>query len=59
MKDFLAPNGVIKKQMVDFSKRIESKEKIVCKLKVYKEEGHVPFQSLYHGLRFIYSLKKE
>ena len=56
--DFLDPEGVIKKQLVDFSQRIESKENIVCKLKIYEEEGHVPFQSLYHGLRFIYASKK-
>jgi len=58
MTDFLDPEGVIKKQLVDFSHRIESKEKIVCQLKIYEDEGHVPFQSLYHGLRFIYASKK-
>lgn len=57
LKDFLDPQGVIKKQVLDFSQRIESKENIVCKLKIYEEEGHVPFQSLYHGLRFIYGNK--
>jgi len=55
LKDFLDPDGVIKKQLLDFTQRIESKENIVCKLKVYEEEGHVPFQSLYHGLKFIYA----
>lgn len=58
LTDFLDPEGVIKKQLIDFSQRIESKENIVCKLKIYEEEGHVPFQSLYHGLRFIYASKK-
>ncbi len=57
-KDFLDPEGVIKKQLLDFTKRIESNEKTICKLKIYEDEGHVPFQSLYHGLRFIYSSKK-
>jgi len=57
MTDFLDPEGVIKKQLVDFSQRIKSKENIVCKLKIYEDEGHVPFQSLYHGLRFIYESK--
>jgi len=53
--DFLDPEGVIKKQLIDFNQKIESTENIVCKLKIYEDEGHVPFQSLYHGLRFIYS----
>lgn len=59
MTDFLDPEGVIKKQLVDFSQRIESKDNIVSKLKIYEDEGHVPFQSLYHGLRFIYTLTND
>ncbi|WP_430814782.1 alpha/beta hydrolase [Carboxylicivirga sp. RSCT41] len=55
LKDFLDPDGVIKKQLYDFTQRIESKENIVCKMKSYEDEGHVPFQSLYDALRFIYS----
>jgi uncharacterized protein len=58
LTDFLDPEGVIKKQLLSFIPKIESKENIVCKLKIYEDEGHVPFQSLYHGLRFIYSSKK-
>ena len=58
MTDFLDPEGVIKKQLVDFSQRIQSKDSITCKLRIYQDEGHVPFQSLYHGLRFIYATKK-
>lgn len=54
MNDFLDPKGLIKGQLQTFAKKIESKENIVCKLKIYDEEGHVPFQSLYHALRFIY-----
>ncbi|MBS2209830.1 alpha/beta hydrolase [Carboxylicivirga mesophila] len=57
MTDFLDPEGVIKEQLVDFSQRLESKNNISCKLKIYEDEGHVPFQSLYHGLRFIYTSK--
>jgi hypothetical protein len=57
LKDFLDPEGVIKKQLVSFTKRIKSKENIFCELKIYEDEGHVPFQSLYHGLRFIYASK--
>ncbi|MEN8122852.1 MAG: alpha/beta hydrolase-fold protein [Bacteroidota bacterium] len=53
LNDFLDPNGVIKKQLLNFTNLIESDENIVCKLKIYKDEGHVPYPSLYHGLRFL------
>lgn len=56
LKDFLDPEGVIKTQLVEFTKKLESDPNIECGLKIYKEEGHVPFQSLYHGLRFIYEI---
>lgn len=57
-KDFLDPQGAIKTQLVSFSQKIESKEHVVCRLKIYTDEGHVPYQSLYHGLRFIYANKQ-
>jgi len=53
-KDFLDPDELILRQLSKFTQLIETDEKIDCKLKIYKDEGHVPFQSLYHGLRFIY-----
>lgn len=53
LNDSLDPDGVIKKQLLNFTQLIESDENIVCKLKIYKDEGHVPYQSLYHGLRFL------
>ncbi len=52
-KDFLDPDGVIKKQLINFTQLIKSDESIVYELKIYKDEGHVPYQSLYHGLRFL------
>lgn len=55
--DFLDPEGVIKNQLIRFTQSLESIENINCKLKIYEEEGHVPFQSLYHGLKFIYPSK--
>lgn len=58
LTDFLDPDGVIKRQLLSFTEKIETKENIACKLKIYEDEGHVPFQSLYHGLRFIYASKK-
>lgn len=54
LKDFLDPDGIIKNQLIDFSNLIESEESIEYQLKIYEDEGHVPFQSLYHGLKFIY-----
>ena len=53
-KDFLDPDGVIGKQLSNFTQLIEADENIDCLYKIYEEEGHVPFQSLYHGLKFIY-----
>ena len=53
-KDFLDPDGVIKKQLLNFTQLIESDKNTVCKLKIYEDEGHVPYSSLYHGLRFLY-----
>ena len=58
LKDFLDTEGVIKRQLLAFTGKIESKENIVCNLKIYENEGHVPFQSLYHALRFIYETEK-
>lgn len=54
LTDFLDPNGTNKKQLSGFNQKIKSKENVFCDLKIYEAEGHVPFQSLYHGLRFIY-----
>lgn len=53
LNDFLDPDGVIKDQLFNFTQLIDSNENIVCKLKIYEDEGHVPFQSLYHGLIII------
>lgn len=53
-KDFLDPEGVIEEQLSNFTKLIRSDGNIDCKYKLYKDEGHVPYQSLYHGLKFIY-----
>jgi len=53
-KDPLDPNGVMKKQLSKFTRLIQSEENIDCMYKIYPNEGHVPYQSLYHGLKFIY-----
>jgi uncharacterized protein len=54
LTDFLDAEGMMKKQLENFDKMLEPDEKIISKLKIYEEEGHVPYQSLYHGLKFIY-----
>lgn len=53
-KDFLDPEGMMEKQLSNFTQLIEADENIDFLYKIYKEEGHVPFQSLYHGLKYIY-----
>jgi len=53
-KDFLDPEGLIGKQLSSFTEKIEADESIDYQYKIYKDEGHVPFQSLYHGLKFLY-----
>jgi hypothetical protein len=53
LNDFLDPDGVIKNQLLNFTQLIDSNENIACRLKIYEEEGHVPYQSLYHGLIFL------
>lgn len=56
LKDELDPNGEMNQTMNDFSNSIQDKlgEKISIQYLTYEKEGHVPFQSLYHGLKFIY-----
>ncbi len=53
-QDVLDPEGVIKNQLSNFTQLIESDQNIDCKFKIYEDEGHVPYQSLYHGLKFLY-----
>jgi predicted alpha/beta superfamily hydrolase len=53
-KDYLDPSGTILQQLQHFTSVISSDEKLECKLQVYEDEGHVPYPSLYHGLKFIY-----
>ena len=33
-------------------------DNVTCEYLTYKNEGHVPYQSLYHGLKFIYWSQK-
>jgi predicted alpha/beta superfamily hydrolase len=53
-KDFLDPDGLIKAQLDNFTEMIKAEKNVVCGYKIYEDEGHVPYPSLYDGLRFIY-----
>lgn len=59
LKDPLDPDGKMNQMIVEFSKLIESKENITCEYLTYKDEGHVPYQSLYHGLKFAYGIQMD
>ncbi len=54
VNDPLDPERVIKQQLSNFTQLIESDDNIDYKFKIYEDEGHVPYQSLYHGLKFLY-----
>ncbi|MFC2096274.1 alpha/beta hydrolase [Bacteroidota bacterium] len=56
LQDPLDPDGEIQKQILDFSNSIKNKigNKVLHKYLTYENEGHVPFHSLYDGLRFIF-----
>ncbi len=54
LKDFLDPGGLMDEQIKSFAELIGSDENILCKYKIYKDEGHVPYPSLYHGLKFCF-----
>jgi predicted alpha/beta superfamily hydrolase len=58
LKDPLDPNGTMHQQMNDFTKLLnrEIGNKISLKYLPYKNEGHVPFHSLYDALKFIYQI---
>jgi len=59
LEDPLDPDGKMNKIISDFYNFIESNENITCKYLTYKNEEHVPYQSLYHGLKFIYGTQIE
>ncbi len=56
LEDPLDPNGVLHRQMVEFSKLLieNLEDNISLRYLPYVNEGHVPFYSLYDGLKFIY-----
>jgi len=56
LKDPLDPNGKMNQVMLDFTNSIEENlgDRVSYKYLTYENEGHVPFQSTYHGLKFIF-----
>jgi hypothetical protein len=62
IKDPLDPEGTQYREITDFTNTLKEKlgNKTGCKYVIYENEGHVPFHSLYDGLKFIYEsdLKK-
>lgn len=56
IKDELDPNGKMNQTMINFSNSIKEKleNRVRYKYLTYENEGHVPFQSIYHGLKFIF-----
>jgi predicted alpha/beta superfamily hydrolase len=59
LKDPLDPDGKMNQMIGDFSNFIESIDNITSKYVIYEDEGHVPYQSLYHGLKFLYKIQSE
>jgi len=53
-RDHLDPNGSVQEQLQYFIQLISADINLVSKLHIYEDEGHVPYPSLYHGLKFIY-----
>jgi len=54
VKDPLDPDGLIKAQLDNFTEMLKADENVVCGYKIYEDEGHVPYPSLYDGLKFLY-----
>ena len=56
LKDQLDPDGLMNQSMIDFSNSVKDNlgNRLNLKYLTYENEGHVPFQSIYHGLKFIF-----
>ena len=52
-KDSLDQDGQIKAQLDNFTEMIEVDENVICGYKIYQDEGHVPYPSLYDGLKLL------
>ena len=56
LKDPLDPKGIIHQQMLNFSDSVRAYmgDSISYKYSTYENEGHVPFHSIYDGLKYFY-----
>jgi predicted alpha/beta superfamily hydrolase len=56
LKDQLDPEGILHQQMIDFSTMLSRRLENIASIKylTYEDEGHVPFNSYYDGLKYIY-----
>ncbi|PLX25561.1 MAG: hypothetical protein C0599_00425 [Salinivirgaceae bacterium] len=56
LKDPLDPDGTFQQHIVEFSNSISENlnNYIVAKYMTYENEGHVPYHSLYDGLKFVF-----
>jgi predicted alpha/beta superfamily hydrolase len=56
LKDELDPEGKMNQTMLEFSNSVQNNlgDKISYNYLTYPSDGHVPFQSLYHGLKFVF-----
>ena len=59
-QDRLDPDGTITKRGEQFLESLKQTvpATVLLKYKVYDDEGHVPFPSIYDGLKWIYSEEK-
>lgn len=61
LEDPLDSKGEINQQMLDFSNSVRDNlgNTISYKYSIYEHEGHVPFHSLYDGLKYVYESKNQ
>ncbi len=59
LKDPLDPEGTISENVKKIISQIQTNPNISIEYLVYENEGHVPYQSLYHALKFLYSTDKK
>jgi hypothetical protein len=61
LKDELDPEGEQNREIIEFSDSIKEKlgNRVKYKYVTYENEGHVPFQSVYDGLKYIYGTQSQ
>jgi predicted alpha/beta superfamily hydrolase len=61
LKDELDPDGQENRAVIDFSLSVKAilSDRVKFKYLTYENEGHVPFHSVYDGLKFIYATQPQ